>query len=162
MLEYVWEIANRPVEIGALKILHPAEKAKNAVAARDQMKKEITAIQSVSHQSIVEIRDHDPNLDWYVSKFYPNGNLTSHLNRFARNSLLALNSIKRLVEGISELHKKEIVHRDIKPENIFVSNDNRLVLGDFGIAYFQEQDDRNTHTYENKGSRDWMPIKRKR
>ena len=41
--------------------------------------------------------------------------------------------INRLVHGISQLHKIDVVHRDIKPENIRV-RDNIPVLIDFGIS----------------------------
>jgi len=41
--------------------------------------------------------------------------------------------INRLVHGISQLHKIDVVHRDIKPENIRVRN-NIPVLIDFGIS----------------------------
>jgi serine/threonine protein kinase len=55
------------------------------------------------------------------------------------------------------LHSKSAVHRDIKPENIFVS-DAHLVLGDFGIVYFEDEaKTRVSDSYENVGSRDWMP-----
>ena len=51
----------------------------------------------------------------------------------------------------------KILHRDIKPANIFLSEAG-LVLGDFGLVYFAEEGRvRLTDTYENAGSRDWMP-----
>ena len=42
-----------------------------------------------------------------------------------------------LLEAISTIHKHGIIHRDIKPENIFVC-DEKLVLGDFDIAKFDD------------------------
>lgn len=41
-----------------------------------------------------------------------------------------------LLQTLKFIHKNGIVHRDIKPENIFIEND-KLVLGDFGIAYYE-------------------------
>lgn len=41
-----------------------------------------------------------------------------------------------LLHTLKFIHKNGIVHRDIKPENIFIEND-KLVLGDFGIAYYE-------------------------
>lgn len=35
---------------------------------------------------------------------------------------------------ISDMHAQKILHRDIKPENLFVKNDGRLCIGDFGQA----------------------------
>jgi len=39
-----------------------------------------------------------------------------------------------LVEAVSELHKGGFVHRDITPANVFLADDDRLVLGDFGLV----------------------------
>jgi hypothetical protein len=61
-----------------------------------------------------------------------------------------------LVDAVSELHKNGYVHRDIKPENIFIGDDGRLVLRDFGLVINPGSDaTRLTATYENVGSRDW-------
>src|SRR6185436_16604940 len=64
-----------------------------------------------------------------------------------------------LVEGVATLHRSKQVHRDIKPDNIFVASDGRLVLGDFGLVFFEDDGHtRVSDTFENVGSRDWMPL----
>jgi serine/threonine protein kinase len=93
-----------------------------------------------------------------VTPFYSQGTLASQLHRFAGKPVEALRAFRSLVAGVAELHRQRIVHRDIKPENIFVESD-RLILGDFGIAYVDDAGKtRVTDTYENVGSRDWMPA----
>ena len=157
IIEDIWEFANRDVQLGALKSLLPPDQATNAKGARSQMEKEINAIQQVSHPGLLKLFDVGPNLDWYVSEYCPNGNLANQLDRFVGDPLKTLKCIRQLLDGISLLHEKSIIHRDIKPENIFVGNNDRLILGDFGIAYVLDET-RNTLTHENKGSRDWMPA----
>lgn len=52
-----------------------------------------------------------------------------------------------LAEIINQVHEKGIIHRDIKPENIMQDNEKRLVLTDFGIAYYNPEEFENTgHT----------------
>ncbi|KAI8593314.1 kinase-like domain-containing protein [Geranomyces variabilis] len=40
----------------------------------------------------------------------------------------------QLLLAVAHLHKHKVLHRDIKAKNIFISRDQRLQLGDFGIA----------------------------
>jgi len=47
--------------------------------------------------------------------------------------------IERFLYCLNAIHAQGIVHRDIKPKNIFVDRYNRLLLGDFGIAWFDPE-----------------------
>ncbi|KAF2076954.1 hypothetical protein CYY_001730 [Polysphondylium violaceum] len=41
----------------------------------------------------------------------------------------------QLCYGVQALHKQHLIHRDLKSENIFISSNNTLKIGDFGLAY---------------------------
>ena len=45
-----------------------------------------------------------------------------------------LNWFVQLCLAIKHLHDRKCLHRDIKAENIFLTSDNRIKLGDFGIS----------------------------
>ncbi len=69
-----------------------------------------------------------------------------------------MKAFRPLVEGVAKLHERGFVHRDIKPQNIFIDANGNLVLGDFGIVFFDDPaHTRLSATFENVGSRDWMP-----
>ena len=46
----------------------------------------------------------------------------------------AMGLFHQLIEALAHCHNHGIYHRDVKPSNLLVSNDHRLLLGDFGLA----------------------------
>lgn len=148
---------NLPSEQAALKVLHDPEQARDVRLADTRIKNEITVMSENLHGNLVRILDVDPDYKWYVSEFYPNATLGDKREMFKGNFAKALKAIRPLVEGVAMLHERGYVHRDIKPWNIFLNSSNDLILGDFGLVYFADnQHTRFSETNENVGSRDWM------
>jgi serine/threonine protein kinase len=65
--------------------------------------------------------------DWIRQR---NHSSTTHSSRAGP----AIHIFSQLVSGIQHVHEKGIVHRDLKPANIFVGDDGRFKIGDFGLS----------------------------
>ncbi len=140
---------------GVLKVLH--ESARGDPKALARLEQEVEILWKIDHPHLIKVLDASVRDGWFVMPYYAAGSLDRHLDRFAGKPAETLEAFRGLVEGVTVLHKFGAVHRDIKPENIFLTPTG-LVLGDFGIVYFaDEAKTRISDTYENVGSRDWMP-----
>jgi len=151
--------APQAVQLAAVKELLPFE---DAVAADEKavlvrMKTELDVLRSVDHPALLKVFDANLDERWFAMEYFAAGPLSNRPNRLKGNALAALRSIRSIVDAVSELHKKKTVHRDIKPDNIFIADDGRLVLGDCGLAFKLENQNRLTLSFENVGTRDYQP-----
>ena len=55
-------------------------------------------------------------------------------NKRPLSETLILKFFIQICLGLLHLHEKKILHRDLKPQNIFLSRDNDIKIGDFGLA----------------------------
>lgn len=148
---------DRPEELGAMKVFTLRNEG---TAEQDQALKRLALEEKLLRKGIPgTLVLLDANLDerWIVTKYHPRGSLDKNIKLFAGSPLRALRAFRPLVAAVSEIHKDGNVHRDIKPANVFVSEDDGLVLGDFGIVFQPDLDPRVTVTDEKVGPRDYMP-----
>lgn len=155
--EFIKGMVGETESVGAMKILHSAEEARDATGAAERMGREIRAMAEADHPNLLKIIEYSMDDLRYVSEFHPGGVLSTQLERTSGNVVAALESIRPLVEAVDTLHQSGQVHRDIKPDNIFLSDSVGLILGDFGLVFFDDDKTRYSATFENVGSRDWMP-----
>ena len=46
----------------------------------------------------------------------------------------AIDIIVQVLDGLKQVHAKNLLHRDIKPQNIYMTSEGRAILLDFGAA----------------------------
>jgi serine/threonine protein kinase len=119
-----------------------------------RLEREIEVLKSVQDPGILRLIDANVSERWFVSEYHPGGSLAHYTDRYRGDALSALKAFRSVVEGVAVLHEKGCVHRDIKPSNVFIAADGRLVLGVFGVVFFEDQDrTRITSSFEKVGSR---------
>ncbi|MFR0691863.1 protein kinase domain-containing protein [Enterobacterales bacterium AE_CKDN230030158-1A_HGKHYDSX7] len=73
---------------------------------------------------------------YYAMREYPGQTLEEHLKLAGPLNLPDWQDLaQRLLRGLGQLHRRNILHRDIKPENLHRGEDGELRLLDFGLAY---------------------------
>ncbi len=119
----------------ALKTLMPGTVVNEEIHKR--FVREITVAQKLKHENVVAYDDcglHEDIL-FYTMELVPWGSLNDVLARTSRLPWReAAECAEHVCRGLQHLHDAGIVHRDLKPANIFLSDDGRLKLGDFGLA----------------------------
>lgn len=75
------------------------------------------------------------NILYILEEFLDGKSLREVLQSVGKMALAAaLEFAEELLAALVVVHSHKIVHRDLKPENVFLTNDDRVVLLDFGIA----------------------------
>ncbi|MEO6435171.1 MAG: protein kinase, partial [Tepidisphaeraceae bacterium] len=129
----------------ALKIL-PTALAGDADRIR-RFEQEAMAAGMLNHPNVLLVFDvgtHD-GIPYIVSELLEGATLREHLNKpLPLKQIIA--QVLQIASGLGAAHEKGIVHRDLKPENVFVLNEGRVKLLDFGLVKLlqPEGDDEST------------------
>lgn len=119
--------------LAAIKILRASLESGD----QDEFRKEARIVARLRHPHIIRVHDFDieANMPFLVMDYAPRGNLRQRHPRGSRLSLsTVLSYLTQIGQALHYAHEQRLIHRDIKPENMLVSEDETLLLSDFGIA----------------------------
>jgi serine/threonine protein kinase len=119
----------------ALKIL-PAPMAGNHLAY-ERFQREARAVAALSHPNILSVHDvgQDGAASFVVFELLHGATLRERLADGPLPVRKAIDYARQTADGLAAAHERGITHRDIKPDNLFVSDDGRVKILDFGLAH---------------------------
>jgi tetratricopeptide (TPR) repeat protein len=116
----------------AVKVLRPGI---SAFDARARLLREAQTMAQLTHPNVLAVYDVGAYQDGvFIATEYIVGRTMKEWMREPRSWREVLGVASAAGRGLAAAHAAGIVHRDFKPDNVFLGNDGRVVVGDFGIA----------------------------
>jgi len=128
----------------AVKVIYP-HLAENP-SFRAKFIREAKTAARLSHPNLVNVFDQgtDGSTTFLVMEYVAGMTLRDALDTFGKlQPGRALELFDAVAQGLAAAHRAGVLHRDLKPENVFLADDGRIKLGDFGLA---RDIDANTNT----------------
>ena len=125
----------------------------------EKIKNEANILSRFDSEYIVKYYDsYKDKKYFYILMEYCEGNdLRKLINKYKdegklMDEQLIYSIVLDICLGIKEIHKNKIMHRDIKPENIFILNNNKIKIGDFGISKQLEKNKKSVSNHSQIGT----------
>ena len=118
----------------AIKLLPPEVSTDSDRLQR--FEQEARATSALNHPNILTVYDigtHDGS-PYIVAELLEGEELRDRLDAGMIPLRKVTDYAQQIVNGLSAAHEKGIIHRDLKPENLFITNDDRVKILDFGLA----------------------------
>ncbi len=122
----------------ALKLLPDA--AAHDADSLHRFDRETRAVATLNHPNILAIHDTGSfrAVPYAVTELLEGETLLDRLRGGPLHPQKAVEVASQIAEGLAAAHEKGIIHRDIKPDNIFLTNEGRVKILDFGIARIEQ------------------------
>ena len=123
----------------ALKVLAASVLSDPERLSRFTQEARTTAL--INHPNIVAVFDvgAEDGRPYVVSELLRGDTLRARIARGPIGVRDAVSYALEITQGLIAAHHLGVVHRDLKPENVFVTEDNRLKILDFGLAKCRQE-----------------------
>jgi len=110
-----------------------------------RFEQEARAVAALNHPNIVAIYDvgFKGTSPYIVEELLQGKTLRQRLREGAIPIRQVANYALQIAQGLGAAHDRHIIHRDLKPENLFLTNDDRIMILDFGVAKLQPSAEEN-------------------
>jgi hypothetical protein len=105
-----------------------------------RFEQEAHAAAALNHPNILAVYDVGASNGepYVVSELLDGATLRDVLTQGALTMSMSIDIATQVALGLAAAHTRGITHRDIKPENVFVTQDGRVKILDFGLAKLRE------------------------
>lgn len=128
-------------EDGKLYVIKQVDLTKMNRKERQQSLNEAHLLKSLQHPNVINYVDsfltNKSDYICIVMEYADGGDLSSRIKKsYGVNfrETQVIDWIIQLALSLSYVHKRKVLHRDVKSQNVFLTSQNILKLGDFGIA----------------------------
>ncbi|HEU4391246.1 MAG TPA: serine/threonine-protein kinase, partial [Blastocatellia bacterium] len=124
----------------AIKVLPPTFSVDQDRLRR--FEQEACAAGALNHPNILIVHDISTHngVMYVVSELLEGETLRKRIGGTPLAQRRAIDYALQIANGLAAAHEKGIIHRDLKPDNIFVTNDGRVKILDFGLAKLTQGD----------------------
>ena len=119
---------------------------------RERFEREAKALAKLRHPNIVKVLDYGEHEGSpYLVMDYLEGATLKEVKKPLKVET-AVRLIRPIADALDYVHRQGLLHRDVKPSNIMITPSQEVILTDFGIVkWIEDQDDFNTLTATGVG-----------
>ena len=135
---------------GSTVSISPAVDPGKVTIQREKFQKEAQRLYGLKSPHLVHVHDmfEENGTVYYVMDFVKGESLSSYMRRTGQplSEEQTLYILDQLLNGLEEVHAKQIWHLDLKPDNVMIDKDGNVVIIDFGASKQVGQSGRYTGT----------------
>jgi eukaryotic-like serine/threonine-protein kinase len=101
-----------------------------------RFEQEARAVGALNHPNILAVHDlgEQDGIHYLVTELLEGSTLREKVRSEPLRVQRVIDYSIQLAQGLAAAHEQGIIHRDLKPDNVFITNDGRIKILDFGLA----------------------------